>query len=444
MYISHVHIKNIRCFKELKFSLGHPSNPRSNPHKWNLFLGDNSSGKTCLLRCLAIGLCDESGAIALLKELEGNFRRRGTREASEAFIKITLQDEEKNIRDLEVTTHIKPDHGEETVAKRFNNPELYQKIKNNIFLCGYGVQRSGEANRSFRKYSTMEAVYSLFNYESTLQNPEIIVRRLKKSDRETFFRNAEKTFMLKDLLENKNDSVNDYRIYLTREGIKSKGPWGVLLLDEMSDGYWSTFSWLVDMLGWHTYKIGLQSYSAGKIDIEPRDIRGIVLLDELELHLHPTWQRKIANLLRTIFQNVQFISTSHSPLIAANATSLLGEEHSSKIFYLSSDKHGNNISEVEEDLTDLDYGQILSSEAFNYLYNINEDVEYILTEASRLAGKDKRTPKEDEMLTEIKIKLKEIMFPQKRTLIERIIERDYYSEIQEKSKEFLKLLKGIE
>ena len=42
---------------------------------------------------------------------------------------------------------------------------------------------------------------------------------------------------------------------------------------------------------------------------------GIVLIDELELHLHPVWQRKIAASLKRTFHRLQFICTSHSPQI---------------------------------------------------------------------------------------------------------------------------------
>lgn len=46
-----------------------------------------------------------------------------------------------------------------------------------------------------------------------------------------------------------------------------------------------------------------------------RQTKGIVLIDEIDLHLHPRWQRRIVNDLRTIFPQVQFIATTHSPFI---------------------------------------------------------------------------------------------------------------------------------
>jgi hypothetical protein len=42
---------------------------------------------------------------------------------------------------------------------------------------------------------------------------------------------------------------------------------------------------------------------------------GIVLIDELDLHLHPQWQRRVVSDLRRLFPKVQFIATTHSPFI---------------------------------------------------------------------------------------------------------------------------------
>ncbi|MFI3214206.1 MAG: AAA family ATPase [Eubacteriales bacterium] len=47
--------------------------------------------------------------------------------------------------------------------------------------------------------------------------------------------------------------------------------------------------------------------------------RGIVLIDEIDMHLHPKWQWKIVDALKTVFPNVQFIATTHSPILFASA-----------------------------------------------------------------------------------------------------------------------------
>lgn len=66
----------------------------------------------------------------------------------------------------------------------------------------------------------------------------------------------------------------------------------------------------------------------------PLEGEGIVLIDEIELHMHPTWQRKILKVLREIFPNIQFVITTHSPQV-------LGEANDSYNIYLLDEASGN-------------------------------------------------------------------------------------------------------
>ena len=51
-----------------------------------------------------------------------------------------------------------------------------------------------------------------------------------------------------------------------------------------------------------------------------KETPGIVLIDELDIHLHPAWQRRIPGLLKTVFPKIQFIAASHSPQIIGELT----------------------------------------------------------------------------------------------------------------------------
>ena len=86
MKIIKVELENIRCFKEIKIDFTNISDSI-------IFAGDNGSGKTVLLRSIAMGLCDESSAAALLRDLPGKFVRKGGGETG--YIRIYLQ-ESKN------------------------------------------------------------------------------------------------------------------------------------------------------------------------------------------------------------------------------------------------------------------------------------------------------------------------------------------------------------
>jgi predicted ATP-binding protein involved in virulence len=78
-------------------------------------------------------------------------------------------------------------------------------------------------------------------------------------------------------------------------------------ISQLSDGERSFIAILGDL-------IRRLSLANPELD-DPLQGHGIVLIDELELHLHPQWQRQIVEKLRSLFPNIQFIATTHSPFI---------------------------------------------------------------------------------------------------------------------------------
>ena len=83
---------------------------------------------------------------------------------------------------------------------------------------------------------------------------------------------------------------------------------GEIPLRDLSDAYLTLFSWTGDLL----MRL-FQSFPKLK---DSTKAKGVVLVDEIGLHLYPIAQRKIVEQLREIFPNIQFIITSHSPFIA--------------------------------------------------------------------------------------------------------------------------------
>jgi hypothetical protein len=77
----------------------------------------------------------------------------------------------------------------------------------------------------------------------------------------------------------------------------------------LSQGYQAVISLVADIIG-HVW------LEAGE-PVKLQDMEGIVLVDELDLHLHPTWQTEIVAGLKRTFPNMQFIVTTHSPLVLA-------------------------------------------------------------------------------------------------------------------------------
>lgn len=82
----------------------------------------------------------------------------------------------------------------------------------------------------------------------------------------------------------------------------------------LSQGYQAAIAWLADLVGqvlWEANAAG------GDGNIEPEEMEGLVLVDELDLHLHPTWQVGFIPALKQTFPRLQFVVTTHSPMLLA-------------------------------------------------------------------------------------------------------------------------------
>ena len=81
-----------------------------------------------------------------------------------------------------------------------------------------------------------------------------------------------------------------------------------LPFEALSDGYRAFIGWVGDLL----YYMCRVTPEGKKLT----DLRGVVMVDELDLLLHPAWQRTVVESLATTFPNLQFFFTSHSPIVA--------------------------------------------------------------------------------------------------------------------------------
>jgi hypothetical protein len=84
---------------------------------------------------------------------------------------------------------------------------------------------------------------------------------------------------------------------------------GLVPLESVSQGTASLIGWVGILLQ--------RLYETPLANTAPLDRYALVLIDEIDAHMHPRWQRSIVDTLKEMFPNVQFIATSHSPLIVA-------------------------------------------------------------------------------------------------------------------------------
>ncbi|MDM0041510.1 AAA family ATPase [Variovorax sp. J22G21] len=87
-------------------------------------------------------------------------------------------------------------------------------------------------------------------------------------------------------------------------------PTGQIYYEYLSSGFKSCLSIMFGLMKEIEYRFP---------NAKAEDFEGVVLVDEIELHLHPEWQAKIAGVLHQIFRSMQFIASTHSPHVIQNA-----------------------------------------------------------------------------------------------------------------------------
>ncbi len=290
-YLSRIQLENIRGFASADIRLGTP------PRRQSVIIGRNGTCKTTLLRCVALVLAGGKDAPGILSSPNGRWITNGK---SEGMLRIHLESTnggEETIRDLRIVE----DNGGELIRSK-------EPADNMIFACAYGTARGDFGGEPGRDYRVMDSVATLFDYGESLVSSELVLRRLHD------FLGSERFDAILFGLKRALGLGPDHSIELPRGGgVEISGPdlGGRIPLEAWADGYRMTFSWLIDFYGW--------AMRAGAFD-EDGEVCGILLVDELEQHLHPAMQREILGHLEKALPKVQIIATTHSPLVALSAS----------------------------------------------------------------------------------------------------------------------------
>jgi len=94
--------------------------------------------------------------------------------------------------------------------------------------------------------------------------------------------------------------------------VEFKTHYGWVSIKSLGYGYQTMIGWTVDLAS--------RLVERYPDSANPLAERAVVLVDEIDLHLHPAWQRQLIDHLTRVFANTQFIVTAHSPLIVQGAT----------------------------------------------------------------------------------------------------------------------------
>jgi len=317
MYITKLKLTNIRNFKEL--TIPFPSRNSS-----LLISGHNGDGKSTILRCIAMGLCDQSSAAALQRELSGEFINKDSHDKPGTItVELTDRDNSKYkiITTFSSIGSLKSISQFESISQQYiksykgDTKKLSQEDFpwNKIFVSGYGAGVRAQGTADYQHYLAVDAVYPLFRYDVQLQNPELVIRRILDIAREKLSKIEAEEFE-EEILTLLNSVLNlsrNEKIKIKKNGLFLRTRGKDIELGAVGDGYRATATLLLDLFSWWMLHTGM--------NFTRRSIRGIVLIDEVEQHLHPRWQIEIMDLLSDAFPDVQFIATTHSPLIISGS-----------------------------------------------------------------------------------------------------------------------------
>ena len=407
LYISSIAINNVRCFERILIETKNPEKAT-----WTMFVGDNATGKSTLLRNIAMGLCDTSSAAGLLRESDEGIIRRGTRRA---VITINLIDPSNPGRKLQIRTRIDEykmgKSSFEQVSQRVT-PNINEFPWEKIFVCAYGAGRGTSGTGDISGYSTINSTYNLFNYSEGLQNPELTLRRIKDINVQN-----ESIELLRIIL---GSNISNLR--LEEKGIVASGPWGDNMpLRDLADGFKSSILWVTDFLGWALER----NPNIKRLS----DISGIILIDEIEQHLHPKWRIKIVKSLKETFPKIQFFTTTHSELVARSVGGPQ-QEVNDILYRLDIDEKTNAVyGEPIETIEALDPTEALMSPAFDTLVADQKSVTDWLRELAKLTQNNRRTPSENVRFNVLKKYFSKIDFEPGRDELERRIEREIEEDI---------------
>lgn len=258
-----------------------------------------------------MGWLAEEDGVALLAEDNGPFVARGQEQAR---IQISRVDESTNF-ELNEETSISTSGQRERLFRHVgtvigpNYPPTGGNTLDDVageglsspFICAYSVNRGGWRSQPARAYRAFDSVQNLFKYDLGLTDPELALRRLKDfKEYNTIEKRLKKALDLTD---------QDRFVFPQGGGVHISGPTlgQNVPLQAWADGYRLTFTWFLDLYAW-----AMQADALNEVG----DIQGILLIDEIEQHLHPAMQTGIFNRISELLPCMQIIATTHSPLTA--------------------------------------------------------------------------------------------------------------------------------
>lgn len=356
MYAKSLSIYEFKCFHKAKLELQYPGRSSDIPNV-NVILGDNGGGKSSVLRALAIAVL----APALMRSGFVPYRlvRRqapGTPDVSHCLLKVIGRPDADEAalglsQRIELLARLDP-------PTRGNLDKFYLDYTPNspvtplldddyspaFFVVGYGATRrveTGDYSESSARRTRglrYQRIAGLFEDHVALRPLTTWLGRVERNSLRFEEIVSLLTSVLPDDIGFKGDFLAEDEQYLFDfEGTPTP-------FSSLSDGYKAFIGWVGDLIG-HLIDVA-------PVDRRLTEITGIVLVDEIDLHLHPAWQRQVVPLLSKAFPRLQFVFSSHSPLVATSVrrenifVTGRGEDGTATIDQIDEQVYGQSVEHV--------------------------------------------------------------------------------------------------
>jgi len=331
-----VTIRNFKGIEDLTLNLS-AAGESSFQAPCTMLLGENATCKSTVLQALCLALMAPTkrrglklDAEEFLSREKSNWRLTGVREAS---VSVELDD------GLSAELRVDSDHA-----------AFVGEGMPFLLVFAYGARRLFTSRRA--RSGGTDAVKTLFKPLSTIRDPTSWLQRCTP---EQFDAVARAMFEVLSLDRDDNIFKDDDGNVMVRAHGRSAP------ITQMSDGYKSLFAMAVDiMCRMVEYWGNLES------------ARGLVLIDEIETHLHPRWKMQVMGALRRALPQVQFVATTHDPLCLRGMRD--GEVH---VLYRN---EAGDVDELEDlpSVEGLRAEQLLTSDYFGLATTSDPEIERLL------------------------------------------------------------------